>query len=160
MKKKDHLENVAVQLAIWSLTNPEDLDVNKLDNVDVLARVKFLLANAQADRTKIQSSDTTLTTTTKSTALVVKATNTGTNKPVVNLPVTLLLSNDKTIVLVTDSKGTISFSHLPKGKVKLTYTTIVKAGTMLAPHSGQAVVTASDASIVTSQNIVLKSAIK
>ena len=159
-EKKDHLENVAVQLAIWSLTNPEDLDVNKLDNVDVLARVKFLLANAQADRTKIQSSDTTLTTTTKSTALVVKATNTGTNKPVVNLPVTLLLSNDKTIVLVTDSKGTISFSHLPKGKVKLTYTTIAKAGTMLAPHSGQAVVTASDASIVTSQNIVLKSAIK
>lgn len=159
-EKKDHLENVAVQLAIWSLTNPEELDINKIDNTDVLARVKFLLANAQVERTKILSSDVTVTSSVKSTGLEVKAVSTGNNKAISGLPVTLLLSNDKTVVGVTDSKGMVKFKKLPKGKVKLTYSTVAKAGTMLAPHSGQAIVTAEDATINTTQNITLKTAIK
>lgn len=159
-EKKDHLENVAVQLAIWALTNPDDLDINKIDNADVLTRVKFLLTSAQADRTKITSSDVTVTSTVKTTGLEVKAVNTGSNKPIAGLPVTLLLASDKTVVGVTDSKGMVKFKKLAKGKIKLSYTTIAKAGTMLAPHSGQAVVTAEDATIHTSQNIVLKTAIK
>lgn len=139
-------EVVAVQLAVWKLTN--NTDYSKVNNTAIRDRATALLAGATERPEADSSANLTVTSEIKGTEVILTAklaTADGTPLADEEIDVT---APGKSETLTTDAAGEATLTvPAPKDAANATFTYqgVLPAGSILAPSSGQKVITTAPA---------------